>query len=310
MSRAIPLIALRTFVEVCKAGSMKRAADQLCVSPAAISQQIKGLEDQIGRRLFERDAKGIQLTPSGRSLFDELAGTFDVIEKAWSRAALKAPRQTRLVISTTSTIASSWLIPALSSFKERCPNVEISIQICNGLSELKHGHVDICIQRETAACCDNHATHLWSSYLIPVCSPHLLSTQRNIESPQDCLTFPLLQDTERNYWKVWMNAFGMSNRKMIQGSSYGDESLLISAACAGQGIALVNSVFASEALQSKRLVQVTNATAELKFDYFVYCAKERREEWAIAEFMKWAVQQAGKTAKGQAREIESAGQVA
>ena len=70
MSRAIPLIALRTFVEVCKAGSMKRAADQLCVSPAAISQQIKGLEDQIGRRLFERDAKGIQLTPSGRSLFD------------------------------------------------------------------------------------------------------------------------------------------------------------------------------------------------------------------------------------------------
>lgn len=295
MSRAIPLIALRTFVEVCKVGSMKRAADHLCVSPAAISQQIKGLEDQIGKRLFERDAKGIQLTASGRSLFDELSDTFDVIEKAWSGAAHKQPRQTRLVISTTSTIASSWLIPALSDFKERCPTIEISIQICNGLSDLKHGHVDISIQREMANSPDNHATRLWSSYLIPVCSPTLLTQQRTIESPQDCLTYPLLQDTERNYWKVWMNAFGMGNRKMIQGSSYGDESLLISAACAGQGIALVNSVFASEALQSKRLVQVTHATSELKFDYFVYCAKERREEWAIVEFMKWAVQQAGKS---------------
>ena len=98
----------------------------------------------------------------------------------------------------------------------------------------------------------------------------------------------------------------MGNRKMIQGSSYGDESLLISAACAGQGIALVNSVFASEALQSKRLVQVTHATSELKFDYFVYCAKERREEWAIVEFMKWAVQQAGKCARGTAVEVDAA----
>lgn len=297
MSRAIPLIALRTFVEVCKVGSMKRAADHLCVSPAAISQQIKGLEDQIGKRLFERDAKGIQLTASGRGLFEELTDTFDVIEKAWSSAALKQPRKTRLAISTTSTIASSWLIPALGDFKARCPTIDISIQICNGLSDLKHGHVDIAIQREMAASAENHATRLWSSYLIPVCSPELLAKQRTIESPQDCLTYPLLQDTERNYWKVWMNAFGVSNRKMIAGSSYGDESLLISAACAGQGIALVNNVFASEALRSRRLVQVTNATSELKFDYFVYCAKERREEWAIVEFMKWAEQQAGKTAK-------------
>jgi len=310
MSRAIPLIALRTFVEVCKVGSMKRAADHLCVSPAAVSQQIKGLEDQIGRRLFERDAKGIQLTASGRTLFDELSDTFDVIEKAWSSAALKPPRQTRLVISTTSTIASSWLIPALGDFKERCPNIEISIQICNGLSDLKHGHVDIAIQREMASSPDNHATRLWSSYLIPVCSPKLLAKQRSIETPQDCLTFPLLHDTERNYWKVWMNAFGMGNRKIIQGSSYGDESLLISAACAGQGIALVNNVFACEALKSKRLVQVLNATSELKFDYFVYCAKERREEWAIDAFMKWAVQQAGKSAHGHVQDMDKGTKVA
>jgi len=85
---------------------------------------------------------------------------------------------------------------------------------------------------------------------------------------------------------------------------------LISAACAGQGIALVSNVFASEALRSKRLVQVTNSTCELKFDYFVYCAKERREEWAIVEFMKWAVQQASKTAKGHHRELASAHKVA
>ncbi|WP_268798756.1 LysR substrate-binding domain-containing protein [Pseudomonas huanghezhanensis] len=301
MSRAIPLIALRTFVEVCKVGSMKRAADHLCVSPAAVSQQIKGLEDQIGRRLFERDAKGIQLTANGRTLFEELSDTFDVIEKAWSGASLKPLRQTRLAISTTSTIASAWLIPALGDFKERYPNIEISIQICNGLSDLKHGHVDISIQREMTSSPDNHATRLWSSYLIPVCSPKLLAKQRSIETPQDCLTFPLLQDTERNYWKVWMNAFGMGKRKIIQGSSYGDESLLISAACAGQGIALVNNVFACEALKSKRLVQVLDATSDLKFDYFVYCPKERREEWAIDAFMKWAVQQAGKSAHGHVR---------
>jgi LysR family glycine cleavage system transcriptional activator len=310
MSRSIPLIALRTFVEVCKVGSMKRAADHLCVSPAAVSQQIKGLEDQIGGRLFERDAKGIQLTASGRTLFDELSDTFDVIEKAWSGASLKAPRQTRLVISTTSTIASSWLIPALGDFKERCPNIEISIQICNGLSDLKHGHVDIALQREMASSPDNHAARLWSSYLIPVCSPKLLAKQRSIESPQDCLTFPLLHDSERHYWKVWMNAFGMGNHKVIQGSSYGDESMLISAACAGQGIALVSNVFAREALKSKRLVQVLDATSELKFDYFVYCAKERREEWAIDAFMKWAVQQAGKSAQGNGHEADLAFKVA
>jgi len=289
---------------------MKRAADHLCVSPAAISQQIKGLEDQFGKRLFERDAKGIQLTSSGRSLLDELSDTFNVIEKAWSGAALKQPRQTRLVISTTSTIASSWLIPALGEFNERCPTIEISIQICSGLSDLKHGHVDISIQREMAANPDNHAARLWSSYLIPVCSPDLLAKRSNIESPQDCLTYPLLQSTECNHWKVWMNAFGMGHRKIIQGSSYGDESLLISAACAGQGIALVSNIFAYEALRTKRLVQVMNSTGELKFDYFVYCAKERREEWAIVEFMKWAVQQAGKTAVSHLQEMDGAHRVA
>lgn len=304
------MIALRTFVEVCKVGSMKRAADHLCVTPAAVSQQIKHLEEQIGKRLFERDAKGIQLTASASDLFKELSDTFDVIEKAWSGASYKQSRQTRLVIGTTSTIASSWLIPALENFKQRCPRIEISIQICNGVADLKHGHVDISIQRELTASSENHATRLWSSYLIPVCSPNLLARQRRIETPQDCLSFPLLQDTERNYWKVWMNAFGMSNRKVIHGSSYGDESLLISAACAGQGIALVNNVFANEALQSKRLVQVTHATDDLKFDYFVYCAKERREEWAIVEFMKWAVQQAGQTAKCPSQLPSDAHQVA
>lgn len=303
MSRAIPMIALRTFVEVCKFGSMKRAAEHLCVSPGAISQQIKGLEDQTGRRLFERDAKGIQLTEAGRVLYEELFDTFDVIENAWNRAARKTPRRTRLVIGTTSTIASAWLIPRLGEFQARYPNIEITIQICSGLSDLKHGHVDISIQREMVTSPDNHATHLWSSWLVPVCSPSLLGDRAQPHTPQDCLAYPLLQHTERNHWKAWLNAFGMKDSAVIAGSSYGDESLLISAACAGQGIALVNNVFASRELQSRRLVQVMDATDELRLDYYIYCNRERREEWAIGAFMQWALQQATGKVQDEQRQV-------
>jgi LysR family glycine cleavage system transcriptional activator len=279
---------------------MKRAAESLCVSPAAISQQVKRLEDRIGYRLFLRGIKGLELTLAGLTLYEKLEGALETIESAWFELSEKPVRHTRLVLNTTTSIANSWLIPRLANFNSKWPEIEISIEITAQRVDLRQGHVDVALIHGFGDYREYSATSLWCSRFIPVCSPRLLQHAQRIYSPEDCLNFPLLQDGDRMNWKLWLKALGINDKRAVRGTSFCDESLLIGASCAGHGIALVSDVLIAQELASTRLVQVINTPNPKQLTCYLVSAKERADEWAITAFRKWAILQTTEATEAEA----------
>jgi LysR family glycine cleavage system transcriptional activator len=292
MNRLIPFTALQTFVETGRLGSMKKAAEELCVSPGAVSQQIKGMEDRLGFRLFERGNREIALTLPGRAFLDQIVEAFEDIEKAWAGIGIGSRRSSRLTISTTNALASSWLLPRLAGFSKRWPNIEVHIDTNTALSELSRCHFDVALQQNVAPHSSFNITRLWSPILIPVCSPNLISKRSQLQNPIDCLNYPLLQGPRKGDWSDWFIARGIDHRLIKRGTSFSDDSLLVAAAAAGQGIALIHDVYAREELKANRLIRLFDAPLPTGFTYDLIAKTDRMHEWKIGAFRDWILSEA------------------
>ncbi|RZF24147.1 LysR family transcriptional regulator [Paraburkholderia sp. UYCP14C] len=291
MSNLPPLSALHTFIEVGKSGSMKRAAELLCVSPGAVSQQIKALEDRMRVRLFERAHRELHLSDAGRSLFEQLSRAFEEIHHAWENTHAPTSRITKLTISTTASFANSWLAPRIGGFTKQWPNIEINIETSPRLIDLRRDFVDVAIRHGLGDYPQHAVTKLWTPAMVPVCSPGLLGSGPAVLEPVDCLQYPLLQDADRADWALWLRAQGIENASARRGSSFCDDALLIKAAVAGQGIALVSDVHASAEIANGRLVRLLRTPWPTNFAYYLVTNEDRSEEWKIAAFRKWMLEQ-------------------
>jgi LysR family glycine cleavage system transcriptional activator len=287
MSKSLPLAALHTFVEVGKLGSMKRAAEALYVSPGAISQQIKNLEDRLAVRLFTRTNREVELTDAGRALFDRLSPVFEEVEEIWSNAPGTSRRLTRLTVSTTASFASAWLVPRLGQFKAQHPDIEVAIDSSQRVLDLRREYVDVAIRHGLGDYPGHDAVKIWAPEMIPVCSPALLSSGKPITRPEHCLAYPLLQDMDRADWTLWLRAHGIDDKRAQRGTSFSDESLLVKAAIAGQGIALVRDIYVRDEIAAGHLVRALNLPWPTQFAYYVVCSSQRRDEWRIAAFREW-----------------------
>jgi LysR family glycine cleavage system transcriptional activator len=127
--------------------------------------------------------------------------------------------------------------------------------------------------------------------MVPVCSPGLLGSGTAVLEPVDCLQYPLLQDADRADWALWLRAQGIENALARRGSSFCDDALLIKAAVAGQGIALVSDVHASAEIANGRLVRLLSTPWPTNFAYYLVTNEDRAEEWKIAAFRKWMLDQ-------------------
>ncbi len=294
MSKSLPLAALHIFVEVGKLGSMKRAAEVLCVSPGAISQQIKNLEDRLAVRLFTRTNREVELTDAGRALFDRLSPLFDEVEEIWSNAPGASRRLTRLTVSTTASFASAWLVPRLGHFKALYPDIEVAIDSSQRVLDLRREYVDVAIRHGLGSYPGHDAFKIWTPEMVPVCSPALLSPDRPITRPEHCLAYPLLQDSDRADWALWLRAHGIEDKRAQRGTSLSDESLLVKAAIAGQGIALVRDIYVRDEIAAGRLVRALDLPWPTQFAYYVVCSSQRKDEWRIAAFRDWVKKEMAK----------------
>ncbi|KWD77013.1 LysR substrate-binding domain-containing protein [Burkholderia ubonensis] len=291
MSKSLPLTALHTFVEVGRCGSMKRAAEANCVSPGAVSQQIKNLEDRLMIRLFTRTSREVELTAAGQALFDQLLPRFEEIEAIWSNGSAAIRRLSRLTISTTASFAGAWLIPRLGHFNAMHPNIEVSIESSPRPLDLRREYVDIAIRHGLGTYPGHSAFKIWTPELLPVCSARLLRPDRPIASPKDCLDYPLLQDADRADWTLWLRAHGIDDTRALRGTSFNDDSLLVKAAVSGQGIALVRDVYAKDEIASGRLIQALDLPWPTQFAYYVVCSDQRADEGKITAFRTWIQEQ-------------------
>lgn len=295
MATSLPLLALRAFVEVGQQGSIKAAAQSLNVTSGAVSQQIRLLEDRIGMALFTRERSGLRLTEAGAGVHPGLLQAFEQIETALQSLQQISSRQT-LTVSTVATFAASWLVPRLGRFNQRYPHIEVRVEATSALVDMRRDRVDVALRHGLGVYPGLQVTRLMAPVLVPVASPALLSANSNLSEPQDCLDFPLLHDSDRADWPLWLNAHGVGkDPRAERGTALEDDFLLIRAAGAGQGLALVPQEYATEEIAAGRLLQVMDKPWPARFAYYVVTRPDAMQRDEVRAFVEWIMEEANST---------------
>lgn len=281
------MLGLRAFAETGRRGSVRAAAGAMGVTPGAVSQQIKLLEQRLGVVLFERGNREIHLTSAGARLHGSIVRAFDGIEAALDDLNLRQGRAT-LTVSTVPAFAASWLVPRLGRFTAANPDIEVRVEATASLVDLARDRVDIAVRHGLGDYPGYESRRLIAPVLLPVASPALLAGGPPIRAPADCLAHPLLQDSDRADWLLWLRAFGVEDARAERGPSFEDDVLLIRAAAAGQGIALVRDIYAREEIENGRLALAIDRPWPTRFAYYAVTRSRATERpGATASFVAW-----------------------
>lgn len=299
MNPVLPLLALRAFTEVAKHKSIKRAAHFLGVTSGAVSQQIRLLEERVGMPLFVRSHHSMKLTHAGQRVYPVLLQAFEQIEG--SMYVLENIRKEKTInISTVPSFAASWLVPRLGRFTQSHPEIEVHIGASSTLVNLHQQRVDIAIRHGLGHYPNLVSERLITPVLLPVMSPNF-PINSPIITPADCLNYPLLQDNDRMDWSLWLAAHGIEHGKQAtRGSAFDDDYLLIRAAIAGQGLALVPKEYAIQEIEEGRLVQVIDKPWPARFAYYLVMLPKSIEKPEVLAFLNWI-----KSEAKQAESVES-----
>ncbi len=267
----------------------------MALTPGAISQRIRELEDSIGYRLFTRTQAGVALTPAGQSLFDSLDAPFRKIEDVCG--ALERPSSRRIRISTMASFAANWLVPRLSGFSAQHPDIDVSVETDSRMVDLRREPVDLAIRHGLGNYAGLESVWLMAPQLIVVASPDLLRSHAPIVMPADCLGFPLLHDVDRADWRLWFEAQAVAVPPELKGPSFSDDHLMVKAAVSGQGLALVRNVYADDDLRAGKLVQAIAIRWPTRFAYYAVSTAEALQKPAVRHFRAWLLRVATKVSQ-------------
>ncbi|MDQ6213714.1 LysR substrate-binding domain-containing protein [Achromobacter insolitus] len=291
MTATLPLQALRTFVEVSQRGSITAAAQALHVTPGAISQQIRLLEERLGIVLLVRERHGMRMTEAGADVYPMLSAAFAQIDKAVDMLEAMKARQS-LTVSTVATFAASWLVPRLGRFKQRHPHIEIRVEATPALVDLRRDPVDVALRHGLGDYPGLDVVPLMAPVLVPVAAPGLAASV-TLAEPADCLDYPLLHDADRADWPLWLSAHGVAQDPRAQrGNAFDDDFLLIRAAESGQGLALVPAAHAQEEIAAGRLVQVLDKPWPSRFAYYAVSRPGAAQRPEVRAFIDWILEEA------------------
>ena len=281
---------LQTFVAVARAGKMKQAAQDLALTPGAVSQRIRQLEEAAGRRLFTRTSTGVELSAAGEAMFVALAEPFQAIEAVDRELGSLSSR--RVTVSTVPSFATGWLVPRLAMFGRLYPDIEIAVEAGTRPVDLKREPIDLAIRHGLGKYPGLESTWLVAPELIVVASPDLLKNRAPLKRPADCLSFPLLHDFNRQDWPLWFEAHGVTAPQAKKGPAFSESHLSVRAAVAGQGLALVRDIYVDDDLRSLRLVKALTVNWPLQFAYYAVATAEAMQKPAVRRFRDWLVEEA------------------
>lgn len=298
-----PLNALRAFESVARHASMTAAASDLGVTPGAVSQQIALLEARLGATLFHRHRRTLELTEAGRTLLPHIRAAFRQINEAVQR--VKALSGTRIVtLSAPPAFAASWLVPRLGRFQARHPAIDLHLSTGRTLVDFEAGGVDAAIRHGLGQWKGLHADRIVSAALVPVCAPRLLPARDRVQAPAELASMPLLHDGARQDWGQWFQAHGVSPlpAAAFSGPVFDDQLLLIRAAAAGQGVALITEALALAEFATGGLVRVLDLARPEESAYWLVYPRARAEQPAITALRGWLREEASSPAARQGAE--------
>lgn len=286
-----PLNALRAFEASARHLSMKEAAAELAVTPGAISQLVRSLEQRLGTPLFRRANRTLALTEAGHAYFVPIRHAFRQIGEATRR--LQAMQST-LTVSAPPAFAASWLVPLLGSFRARHPDIELAIVTSLSLANFASDAVDVAIRHGLGRYPGLASDRIATIAMIPVCSPGFFKTlHRRPRQPADLIDLPLLHDAERQDWPLWFRTQGIADlpQAALRGASFDDMTLLLRAAASDQGIALVTETLARPELQRGTLVRVLNVAWPQEFAYWLVYPRAAADQPKVAAFRTWLLEE-------------------
>ncbi len=288
MSALPPLHALRAFEAAARHLSFANAAAELNLTPSAISHQIRHLEESLGRRLFERRPRGLELTPLGQVYFPLVRNAFEQLAQATAAIGGGQDAQRTLTISCTPSFAMAWLIPRLADFQAMHPAIEVRLDTSTRLVDFAHDGIDVGIRFGRGDWPGVTAQFLFSETLFPVCSPALLAAKGGVSAPSDVARFVLLHVMPYvDDWRLWLTAAGAAEIDPERGPRFDSGLAAYKAAEEGLGMAIGRARVVGDALASGRLVAPFAITLPSRHAYYVACAQGSEKVRKVALFRAW-----------------------
>ncbi|MGH8517075.1 MAG: transcriptional regulator GcvA [Panacagrimonas sp.] len=302
--RLPPLNALRAFEAAARHLSLRKAAAELHVTPAAISHQIKSLERALGVPVFKRLPQRVELTPAGEALLPRLTAALEEVAEAVA-SVQRLQRAGRVTVAAPPALAAKWLAPRLHRFTALYPDIDLNITADGALIDSVRedsGEAGNLLEDADLAIRSGHGEYegyivrrLFSAYAIPMCSPRLLGGPHPLREPSDLRHHTLLHhetgldqtDADRPNWSAWLKAAGVLGVNDRRGPTFNQVAMAMEAAADGLGVVLGIPVVAAADLESGRLVMPFALSLPIEASYYLVHTEKAAREPSVAALRDW-----------------------
>lgn len=297
MRRRLPsLNALKAFEATARHESITKAAAELFVTQGAVSQQVKGLEAELGVRLFQRERQRVALTEAGRLYLEVVRDAFDRLGMGTERL-LQRENSGTLTVTTSPNFAAKWLVHRLGRFSESHPGIDLRVSASIQHVDFAREDIDLAIRHGDGNWAGMQVSRLCTEQLFPVCSPRLAAQNPALRSPADIPHHALLHVNGRGDWTRWLAQAGFEGVEARRNLDFNQASMAIDAAVDGQGIALARTALAAGDIISGRLVRPFAQAIEAPFAFWIVCPKAVADLPKIATFRDWLLAEAAEDAR-------------
>lgn len=280
-----PMSAIRVFEAAARHQSFTRAAEELGMTQAAVSYQVRLLEDRLGLPLFLRLPRQVSLTAKGRELAEPITEAFSLLRAAFTD--FEEGAQATLSVTTMATIASNWLIPRLGHFRALHPTIAVQLSITDQIINLDQSEFDVGIRSGDGQWPGLLAYPLIPNHFTPACGPALLQGDPPY-APSRILAMPLISPRDP-WWQDWCRAAGLGTVDLTgrPDNAFGNQQYEGLAAMAGQGVALINPFFFGADIEAGRLILISDVMVRLERPYWLVYPKSRQRSMRIRAFRDW-----------------------
>jgi len=281
-----PLNSLKNFEAAGRLLSFTLAAKELNVTQAAVSHQIKVIEDYLGVALFGRYPRKLVLTEQGKTLLPEITGVFDKLSNAIS-GVCQEPLSKMVSVRLAPSFAAKWLSPRLKYFWLQHPEIDLC---------LYHAHPAVNFSREEIDIAVTYGRGDWPNLVVepilsldfyPVCAPSFMSNDKPLRTIDNLRYYTLLHDANYECWTDWVKLAGVDNINTHKGTIIDDTNVLIQAAVDGQGVALGSTTFVQDLIDAGRLVKPFDITLVNDFAYYIVCPPAHLKNPSVQAFRDW-----------------------
>ena len=288
--RVPPFAAIRAFEAAARHGTLQAAADELGVSPSAVSHQIKSLEDFLGAKVFVRRNNKLSLTDLGTSYQQDLRQALDLIEIATARAAQRQ-KGGRITVNLFFSLAELWLVPLLGSFHEAHPDIEVKLVTQPEDVSLSGSDIDVAIRYASRESVEQGCEFLFEEDILPVCSPGFLVAMGPMTSPADLTMRRLIiSSLEPSEWSIWAGANGVSLGEVTSWLELDQRTFVMQAARKGLGVAMARRPYADTDLEEGTLIAPFPKSVKTGFAYYLVVPERSRNLPRVKAFSKWLLE--------------------